>query len=65
MKIRDLPDKKPPLSEGLIKFLEETYPDTIPRQELTPFEMGKLVGQRDVVEHLKSLYEQEDNYVYG
>lgn len=60
MEIRDLPDRKPPIHEGLLKFLEQTYPDTLPRTQLTGFELGILIGQRDVVEHLRSIYEQEE-----
>lgn len=59
MQIRDLPDRKPPLTEGLIKFLEETYPDSLPRKQVSDFELGFLIGQRGVVDYLKQLYEQE------
>lgn len=60
MEIRDLPDKKPPINAGLLKFLEETYPDTLPRSQISDFDLGVLIGQRDVVEHLRSIYEQEE-----
>lgn len=60
MEIKDLPDKKPPLNRGLIKFLDETYPDTLPRKQLTDFEQGFIQGQRDVVDYLIQLFEQEE-----
>ena len=62
MQIRDLPDRKPPLTEGLIKFLEETYPDSLPRKQVSDFELGFLIGQRGVVDYLKQLYESEHIY---
>lgn len=60
MEIRDLPDRKPPVNGGLIQFLEETYPDNLPRTELSPFELGVLIGRRDVVDYLKAIFEQEE-----
>lgn len=48
------------LTRDLIKFLEEQYPDTLPRGKVNERDLAFLQGQRDVVDFLKQTYEQED-----
>jgi len=53
--------RKPPLTKELVAFLEATYPDTLPRSStLTERDLAYLQGQRNVVDFLKQLFEQED-----
>ena len=53
--------RKPPLTKELIKFLDETFPDKLPRnRELTTNDLAFLQGQRMVVEYLIQLFEQEE-----
>lgn len=54
--------KYPPISEKLIKALSRDFPDTLPRSEITPYELGVRVGQQQVIDKLKGEAE-EDNYV--
>ena len=48
------------LNKDLIKFLEEQYPDRLPRGQTSERDLAFLQGQRDVVDFLKQTYEQED-----
>lgn len=48
------------LTKDLIKFLEDQYPDRLPRGQISERDLAFLQGQRDVVEYLKQTYEQED-----
>lgn len=53
--------RKPPMTKELIKFLDSQYPDKLPRnQQLSDRELAFLQGQRDVVDYLIQLFEQED-----
>lgn len=53
--------RKPPLNKELIKFLDETFPDKLPRsREMTPSDLAFLQGQRMVVDYLVQLFEQEE-----
>jgi hypothetical protein len=57
----DFPHRKPPLTAELLAFLEAAYPDTLPRnKEITPTDIAFLQGQRNVVDFLKQIFEQED-----
>lgn len=48
------------LNKDLIKFLEEQYPDRLPRGQISERDLAFMQGQRDVVDFLKQTYEQED-----
>jgi hypothetical protein len=53
--------RKPPLTKELIKFLDESFPDKLPRnKEMTATDLAFLQGQRMVVDYLIQLFEQED-----
>jgi hypothetical protein len=52
--------KTPFLNRDLIKFLEEQYPDTLPRGKVNERDLAFMQGQRDVVDFLKQTFEQED-----
>jgi|VirMetMinimDraft_7_1064189.scaffolds.fasta_scaffold00111_7 hypothetical protein len=55
------PTRKPPLSKELLAFLNETYPDTLPRStSLTERDLAYLQGQRSVVDFIINLFEQDD-----
>lgn len=36
----------------LLHHLQRTFPDQLPKKQVTKFELGKLIGQRSVIEHL-------------
>lgn len=55
------PTRKPPLTKEILAFLNETYPDTLPRNtSMTERDLAFLQGQRSVVDFLTNLFEQED-----
>ena len=44
----------PAVDEGLVQALIERFPDRCPRGPVESFALGKLVGQQDVIEFLRS-----------
>jgi hypothetical protein len=40
-------------NNNIIKWLEEYCPDKAPKEYLSEYELGMLVGQRKLIEHLK------------
>lgn len=53
--------RKPPLTKELIKFLDEQFPDKLPRKEgISANEIAFMQGQRNVVDFLVQLFEQEE-----
>ena len=53
----------PPISEMLLKSLNRDFPDVLPRKLLSEFELGRLVGQQEVIDKLKSEAEEREDYV--
>ena len=37
----------------IMQWLEEMYPNTLPLYQVTDYELGVLVGQRQLIENLK------------
>ena len=52
----------PFINESLIKTLMRDFPDVLPENELTYFEIGRLVGRQDVIKKLRAEFnkQQED-----
>jgi hypothetical protein len=44
----------PAVDEGLVQALIERFPDRCPRGPVENFELGKLVGQQEVIAFLRS-----------
>lgn len=42
----------PYISDELIYKLKQDFPNELPKQEISSFELGKLVGQQQVIEKL-------------
>lgn len=42
----------PFVSDELIMKLKDDFPNQLPKKEITPFELGKLVGQQEVIDKL-------------
>lgn len=42
----------PDVSDLLIKKLQDDFPNKLPKHEITPYELGRLVGQQEVIEKL-------------
>ncbi len=49
----------PAISDALIEVLKRDYPNTLPKKEVSPFELGRLIGQQEVVDKL--IFEKEFN----
>lgn len=47
-------------SEGLIQALATLFPDRLPRTEMTPFELGVLVGQQRVIDRIRLSLEEAE-----
>lgn len=45
---------------GLLHWLNTLYPDSLPNKEVTSYELGKLVGQREVIEQLNIKFKIEE-----
>ena len=53
--------KYPMIPDGLISYLEVSFPDKLPIKEITPFELGLSVGIQTVIRHLKSVKQWSEN----
>ncbi len=42
----------PFISDELIRELKKDFPNKLPKAEITPFELGKLIGHQEVIEKL-------------
>lgn len=42
----------PDVSDLLIRKLQDDFPNKLPKCEITPYELGRLVGQQEVIEKL-------------
>ena len=49
----------PNISLELLEYLHKTYPNVLPRHEISSFEMGVLLGQNALIEHLYSIYNKK------
>ena len=41
------------MNSQILKWLEEFCPDKAPKYQLSDYEQGVIVGQRQLIEHLK------------
>lgn len=56
-----VPPPVPQVTEELLKYLEVTFPDRCPSLGDSDRDIWVAVGGRKVVEHLKGLYEAQQN----
>lgn len=58
---RDMTDDPPfpPLDTALVHALDRLYPDRLPTEPVSDFELGKQVGARAVVRFLQETHEQQ------
>jgi len=57
-------DNYPVISNKLLDCLKFDFPDSLPRKNITEFELGVLVGQQQVIDKLlteKKFMEGEEN----
>lgn len=54
----------PEIPPGLMKRLEEAFPDTMPRTEETQFGFGKLAGRQEVLDLLRRHYEKQQERIH-
>lgn len=50
---------QPSVSSGLLQFLRKTYPDKLPRQQVSEHELGRLQGHQEIIDKLQQLYDKE------
>ena len=48
-------------AEVLRQELKDLFPDSLPRAELAPFNLGVLVGQQQVLDKINELLNQEES----
>lgn len=53
--------KMPPVEEGMLKALEQRFRDTIPSSVVSEGELGRLVGQQEVIRFLRHTYNEQTN----
>jgi hypothetical protein len=54
--------REPPISPALIEYLEKIFPDRLPGPETPERMVWSLIGEQQVVRHLRVLMnEQNDN----
>lgn len=46
----------PEVPSGLLKLLEDNFPDRLPTSDVGPFGLGKLVGQQEVIALIRHHY---------
>lgn len=55
--------KLPVIDKNLLDYLESIYPDTLPNITIPERELWVNVGSVQVVRHLKSIYEEQNNNI--
>jgi hypothetical protein len=50
---------KPHAPSALLAQLKQAFPDKLPRHEASPFELGRLLGQQDVIDKVAQYHEKE------
>jgi hypothetical protein len=50
----------PKISEGLLAYLAEAFPDRMPSAECNIDEFNRLVGQQEVVRHLRHKHNEQN-----
>lgn len=55
--------KLPVIDKNLLDYLESIYPDTLPNITIPERELWVTVGSVQVVRHLKSIYEEQNNNI--
>jgi len=48
----------PPVEKAVLDHLSRTFPDTIPTRLLAPEDYARLVGQQEVIRHLRGIYDR-------
>ena len=45
----------------ILKVLEDSFPDRLPYQDISSFELGRLIGQQDAINKIKEKIEIDNN----
>ena len=55
----------PNIADKLIDCLVRDYPNILPENKLDDFELGRLIGQQDIIKRLKSekKYNEEERFL--
>lgn len=55
----------PNIEDKLITCLIRDYPNILPENQLNDFELGRLIGQQDIIKRLKSekKYNEEERFL--
>lgn len=48
-------DEYPYVSDSIIVYLEKAFPDKLPKEEISAFNLGKEVGKQEIIQHLKTI----------
>lgn len=56
-----LPNPMPPVDEALVVALEQRFRDTIPTTVVSEGELGRLVGQQEVIRFLRHTFNEQTN----
>ena len=45
----------PYVPDSIIIYLEKAFPDKLPKEEISAFNLGKEVGKQEIIQHLKTI----------
>ena len=48
-------------AEYILNWMNSAYPNKLPRDNVSPFELGVLIGQQQLIEQLKIKLKIEEN----
>lgn len=53
----------PPIPEDLMAYLSEVFPDRLPHPETPEMEVRLLMGQQQVIRHLRTKYDAQNKTI--
>lgn len=54
-----------PVSEQVVRDLQEKFPGSLPRRPISGWEAGRLSGQQDVIDYLKNQLNKQTKETTG
>lgn len=51
----EIKEEYPYIPDSVIIYLEKNFPDKLPKNEISAFNLGKEVGKQEIIQHLKTI----------
>lgn len=58
-----IPNRVPPIPEDLLVYLEAVFPDRLPPPETSDQEVRVLMGNQQVIKHLRAKFNQQNKTI--